>query len=60
AAIDFLLLAYGHGCQEFEGMCCFNLYDHSTGIHKQLQQMQENMYHITKNNDALSDWLASL
>lgn len=24
AAIDFLLLAHGHGCDEFEGLCCFN------------------------------------
>lgn len=28
AAIDVLLLAYSHGCQDFEGMCCVNLSDH--------------------------------
>ncbi|KFQ47003.1 hypothetical protein N333_06569, partial [Nestor notabilis] len=33
AAIDFLLLAQGHGCEEFEGMCCMNLSDHSESIH---------------------------
>ncbi|KFW80801.1 hypothetical protein N305_13334, partial [Manacus vitellinus] len=29
AAIDFLFLAHGHGCQEFEGLRCMNLSDHS-------------------------------
>nr|XP_038025573.1 uncharacterized protein LOC119714320 [Anas platyrhynchos] len=29
AAIDFLLLAQGHGCEDFEGMCCMNLSDHN-------------------------------
>ncbi|KFQ18107.1 hypothetical protein N331_05262, partial [Merops nubicus] len=58
-AIDFLLLTHGHGCQEFENMCCFNLSDRSTNVHKQLQQIQENMCHV-KNNDALSHWLSSL
>ncbi|KFV09678.1 hypothetical protein N340_06122, partial [Tauraco erythrolophus] len=36
-----LLLAQGHGCEEFEGMCCFNLSDHSESIHKQLQWLKE-------------------
>ena len=36
AAIDFLLLAQGHGCQDFEGMCCFNMSHHSDSVHKQL------------------------
>ncbi|KFW80047.1 hypothetical protein N305_07509, partial [Manacus vitellinus] len=36
AAIDFFLLAQGHGCKEFGGMCCMNLSDKSTSIHKSL------------------------
>ncbi|KFQ34740.1 hypothetical protein N331_03721, partial [Merops nubicus] len=60
ATINFLLLTHGNGCQEFEGMCCFNLSNHSANIHRRLQQMQENMHHITKSSDALSNWLASL
>ncbi|KGL76218.1 hypothetical protein N309_01565, partial [Tinamus guttatus] len=36
AAIDFLLLAQGHGCQDFDGMCCMNLSDHSESIHKSI------------------------
>ncbi|KFZ62520.1 hypothetical protein N338_00658, partial [Podiceps cristatus] len=40
AAIDFLLLAYGHGCEDFEGMCCMNLSDHSESVHKSIQDLQ--------------------
>ncbi|KFV39258.1 hypothetical protein N341_05779, partial [Tyto alba] len=36
AAIDFLLLAQGHGCNDFERMCCMNLSDHSESVHKSL------------------------
>ncbi|NXC34533.1 ERB1 protein, partial [Campylorhamphus procurvoides] len=60
AAIDFLLLAQGHGCQEFEGMCCMNLSDHSKSIHKQLSTLRERLNHITYGTSPLSDWLASL
>ncbi|KFQ22044.1 hypothetical protein N332_12170, partial [Mesitornis unicolor] len=41
AAIDFLLLAQGHGCEEFDGMCCMNLSDHSESIHKKIQWLKE-------------------
>ncbi|KFO91704.1 hypothetical protein N320_12550, partial [Buceros rhinoceros silvestris] len=37
AAIDFLLLARRHGCQEFDGTCSLNLSDHLTLIHQQIQ-----------------------
>ncbi|KFP35500.1 hypothetical protein N324_04045, partial [Chlamydotis macqueenii] len=40
AAIDFLLLAQGHGCQDFEGMCCMNLSDHSESIHASIEKLQ--------------------
>ncbi|KFQ76621.1 hypothetical protein N335_06232, partial [Phaethon lepturus] len=40
AAIDFLLLAHGHGCQDFDGLCCMNLSNHSTSIHAQIQEPQ--------------------
>ncbi|KFW82815.1 hypothetical protein N305_12713, partial [Manacus vitellinus] len=40
AAIDFLLLAHGHGCQEFEGMCCRNFSDHSQSIHESIHQLK--------------------
>ncbi|KFO83733.1 hypothetical protein N320_11952, partial [Buceros rhinoceros silvestris] len=41
AAIDFLLLAQGHGCEDFEGICCMNLSDHLTSIHKSIQVLRD-------------------
>lgn len=41
AAIDFLLLAQGHGCEEFQGLCCMNLSDHSESIHKSIQKLKD-------------------
>ncbi|KFO64065.1 hypothetical protein N302_10732, partial [Corvus brachyrhynchos] len=41
AAIDFLFLLHGHGCKDFEEMCCINLSDHSESIHKSIQQLKE-------------------
>ena len=38
AATDFLLSAHRHGCQDFKGLCCMNLSDHSKSIHAQLQE----------------------
>jgi len=46
AAIDFLLLVQGHGCEDFEGMCCMNLSDHSKSIHKQLQRLEQHVNQI--------------
>ncbi|KFQ06690.1 hypothetical protein N329_12046, partial [Haliaeetus albicilla] len=50
----------GHGCEEFEGVCCMNLSDHSISIHKQLNQLQENLNKIGYYTDPFSDWLESL
>lgn len=47
AAVDFLLLAHGHGCEDFEGLCCMNLSDHSASIHKQLQNLKDLADQIT-------------
>ncbi|KFQ31479.1 hypothetical protein N332_04890, partial [Mesitornis unicolor] len=41
ATIEFLLLAQGHGCEDFEGICCMNLLDHSESIHKSIQMLKE-------------------
>ncbi|KGL80130.1 hypothetical protein N309_06304, partial [Tinamus guttatus] len=46
AAIDFLLLAHGHVCEDFEGMCCMDLQDHSRAIHQQIQQLMEHTQKI--------------
>ncbi|KFW76047.1 hypothetical protein N305_12332, partial [Manacus vitellinus] len=50
AAIDFLLLAQGHRCEEFDGICCMNLSDKSTSIHKNLQQLQNLTKKLTVND----------
>ena len=41
AATDFLLLAQGHSCEDFEGMCCMNLSDHSESIHASIQKLKD-------------------
>ncbi|KGL77123.1 hypothetical protein N309_10943, partial [Tinamus guttatus] len=41
AAIDFLLLAHGHGGKDLDGMCCTNLSDHSVSIHRSIQELKE-------------------
>ncbi|KFO55630.1 hypothetical protein N302_04518, partial [Corvus brachyrhynchos] len=56
AATEFLLLAQGHGCEDFEGMCCMNLSDHSVSIHKRLKEIQENMKKIMTGH-GLDTWL---
>ncbi|KFW84896.1 hypothetical protein N305_08581, partial [Manacus vitellinus] len=40
AAIDFLLLAHGHGCQEFKGMHCLNFFDHSQSISSSISELR--------------------
>ena len=59
AAIDFLLLAQGHGCTDFSGMCCFNLSDHSESIHKNMQQITVNVNPILEELGGLWEKLTS-
>jgi len=35
-----LFLRQDRGCQDFDGMCCMNLSDHSESIHKSVQDLQ--------------------
>lgn len=60
AATDFLLLAQGHGCEEIEGMCCFNLSDHGQSIHGQLKWLREHMGKITVQTSWFDNWLQSI
>nr|XP_013800998.1 PREDICTED: uncharacterized protein LOC106486874 [Apteryx mantelli mantelli] len=60
AAIDYLLLAQGHGCEDFEGMCCMNLSNHGESIHKQLQWLKEHASKIRQNHGFLDEWLTNL
>ncbi|KFW68870.1 hypothetical protein AS28_07548, partial [Pygoscelis adeliae] len=45
-AIDFLLLAHGHGCEDFDGMCCMDLEDNSSSIHKEIKQLMDHSQQI--------------
>ncbi|KFW75139.1 hypothetical protein N305_04482, partial [Manacus vitellinus] len=60
AAIDFLLLVQGHGCEEFEGMCCMNLSDHSQSIYQKLKEMQGHLNDFKIQKDPIREWLAKL
>ncbi|RMC13556.1 hypothetical protein DUI87_08632 [Hirundo rustica rustica] len=70
AAIDYLLLLHGHRCDEFEGLCCFNLSTKAENIHSTIQQMKEMIHSIRRetgdwldglfNNWGLSGWVSSV
>ncbi|KFW69430.1 hypothetical protein AS28_06274, partial [Pygoscelis adeliae] len=60
AAIDFLLLAQGHGCEDFEGMCCMNLSGHRESIHKQLQWLRDHARKIQQDQGFLDTWLKNM
>ncbi|KFO62562.1 hypothetical protein N302_07267, partial [Corvus brachyrhynchos] len=57
-AIDFLLLARGHSCDEFEGLCCMNLSDHSLSIHANIQALRDRVTKLRVVSD--NDWLGSI
>ncbi|RLV98531.1 hypothetical protein DV515_00010720, partial [Chloebia gouldiae] len=59
AATDFLLLAHGHGCEDFEGMCYLNLSDHSESVHKQLRWLKQHTQMIVEVTSPLDNWLSS-
>ncbi|KFV65938.1 hypothetical protein N307_04593, partial [Dryobates pubescens] len=60
AAIDFLLLAQGHGCEDFEGMCCFNLSDHGVLMHAEIRWLKNHTRAVTMVKSPLDDWLRSV
>ncbi|RMC16294.1 hypothetical protein DUI87_08510 [Hirundo rustica rustica] len=57
AAIDYLLLLHGHRCEEFEGLCCFNLTSKAEDVHATIQKMREMVGNIKRETD---DWLSGL
>ncbi|KFO62240.1 hypothetical protein N302_03234, partial [Corvus brachyrhynchos] len=60
AATDFLLLAHSHGYEDFQGMCCMNLSDHSVSIHKYLSDLQRGLRNLRETDDSIGDWLKGL
>ncbi|RMB95946.1 hypothetical protein DUI87_27586 [Hirundo rustica rustica] len=57
AAIDYLLLLHGHRCEEFEGLCCFNLSSKAENIHATIQRMKEMITSIKRETGG---WLDEL
>lgn len=61
AATDFLLLAQGHGCEDFNRTCCMNLSDHS--VHKSIQDLKELSGEVRQNQGwdpfRLFSWLGN-
>ncbi|XP_077637531.1 uncharacterized protein LOC144245910 [Lonchura striata] len=53
AAIDFLLLAHGHSCEDFEGLCCFNLTSRSTSIQANIQRIRTEVQDIKTETSAV-------
>ncbi|RMB89963.1 hypothetical protein DUI87_33662 [Hirundo rustica rustica] len=70
AAIDYLLLLHSHRCEEFEGLCCFNLSSRAENIYDAIQEIREMVGSIKKETDnrlgglfanwGISDWAGSI
>lgn len=56
AAIDYLL-QHTHGCEEFKGMCCFNLTNNSQLIEGKIQQSKELASEIKEQERLDVSWL---
>ncbi|KFP77787.1 hypothetical protein N311_04478, partial [Apaloderma vittatum] len=56
----FLLLAQGHVCEDFEGMCCMNLNDHSESIHKSIQHLTQHVNALQQEQGLLDSWITGL
>ncbi|KFO58512.1 hypothetical protein N302_02381, partial [Corvus brachyrhynchos] len=57
-AIDFLLLAHGHSCDKFEGLCCMNLSDHSLSIQANIQALRDSVTKLRAVSN--NDWLGNI
>ncbi|XP_077644184.1 uncharacterized protein LOC144247421 [Lonchura striata] len=57
AAIDFLVLAHGHGCKELDGLCCFDLSSKGQSVHSSIQEMRSLIGNVKQENE---DWFKNL
>ncbi|XP_048220100.1 uncharacterized protein LOC125364550 [Perognathus longimembris pacificus] len=61
AAIDYLLLKNHLGCEQFEGMCCFDITDNSQKIQSQLEQLKREMAKMKTSDDwGFPNWFSWL
>ncbi|KAF6114629.1 hypothetical protein HJG60_010590 [Phyllostomus discolor] len=63
-AIDYLFLRRNHGCEELEGLCCFNLTDNSQLTEHKVKQVKEVVFKIKQREEffgidlsELTSWL---
>lgn len=56
--MDILLLAQGHGCDEFDGVCRLNLSDPSQSIYASIQALKEGVNKLQVDNGY--NWLKRL
>ncbi|XP_053821802.1 uncharacterized protein LOC128800555 [Vidua chalybeata] len=57
AAINFLLLAHGHGCKEFEGLCCFDLSSKGQSVQSSIREMRNLIGSVKQENE---DWFKGM
>ncbi|TRZ10813.1 hypothetical protein HGM15179_016282 [Zosterops borbonicus] len=69
AAIDYLLLLHHHTCEEFEGLCCFNLSSWAEDVWQSIKKIKDMVHEIKREtkdwwdnlfgNWGLSGWIGS-
>ncbi|TRZ10887.1 hypothetical protein HGM15179_016215 [Zosterops borbonicus] len=57
AAIDYLLLLHEHSCEEFEGLCCFNLSSKAENVRQSIAQIRNMINDIKKETGGWLDRL---
>ena len=60
AAIDHLLLRHNHGCEEFKGLCCFNLTDNIQLIEHKVKQVNKVVTNIKQREGVFGIDLSNL
>ncbi|KFZ59345.1 hypothetical protein N338_02989, partial [Podiceps cristatus] len=62
AAIDFLLVAHRHGREDFDGLCCINLSDHSESIHKKINELHKLVGKLNEDEEwnILGEWFSGM
>ncbi|TRZ13014.1 hypothetical protein HGM15179_014096 [Zosterops borbonicus] len=57
AAIDYLLLLHHHTCEEFEGLCCFNLTSRAEDVRQSIRKIQDMVHELKRET---KDWWDNL
>ncbi|TRZ06828.1 hypothetical protein HGM15179_020280 [Zosterops borbonicus] len=57
AAIDYLLFLHHHTCEEFEGLCCFNLSSQAEDVHQSIKKIRDMVHNI---KEETKDWFDNI